>query len=157
MGLSASEAKRVLLDEEQITINFPNAVDQRKVLARFVKFKVRSKHYRCKDCKLKDVCSIAEAYSGADDGEPRTRSVLVCSPKTPEEEFFEKEIVEKVLAAARNEEQRRALLDRIKGYSFEEIARRQNKKPEAVRKWFTRIRPKVARLLGIKFRRGRKR
>lgn len=155
MDESKSGAGRVAIVGEQIALNFPNARDQRKVAAAFVKLEVRSAHHRCQDCRyLRKGCQVSEDYARGEDGEPRGGRVVPCSPKTPEEICADNERLKNLILATPRK-QRRALIDRIMGYSFEQIAQRLHKNPEAVRKGFARLRPKVEHLFGKRRRGGR--
>lgn len=142
-----------ILDENTVSVNFPGARNQQSFLYEHLKYKVREKHSRCKECKWKSAeCDIADDFVDDEWGERRTGAEPASEAASPEEICIGKDIINKYLGEITDPEQREDLKSIVlDGFTKEDIARKRNKKPSMIRQRHHRNKKKVADFISRTF------
>lgn len=139
---------RARISGELIELNFPGARNQLKVLNDLAMKEVKGKWSHCRDCKHRNrFCSIVEDFNNSDDDGWRASEHVLIDPKTPEDIYELKEVLD-MLAASANERERGEIVGIAVGHSTEEIAEQSEDSPQNVRKRRSRFRERFKHLFG---------
>lgn len=129
---------RCEINGDEILINIPGAINQKKVLYKLLSYEVLNKSSRCRECRLGRTYRIADEAEDQEN-EPRSGCEVVVDPVTPEGSYMSKEQLEKFMKSIKDPARREAFkYHLVAGYSYEEIGRWLHIKTATVRKWFNR-------------------
>lgn len=122
---------------DQIEIRFPLAKSQMAVFRDILKLQVLNKWSRCKDCKFRYNCPLADQV-GDEDEDARIKGVQLIAPATPEDLVAGTEIL-RLARSLTSAEDWASFLAYLEGESAKSIAEKLGIAPDTVRQRNHRI------------------